>query len=243
MVGTAARDASLRDLILSEIRRLARRDGGKPPGKNTFARETGITEGKWSGVVWARWSDALSDAGFSANKRQAAYPKEFVVGKLADLCRRYGRQPTRPEIKMERRTDASFPSAGAVHRRFPTTAALTAGLWEIARKPDHADLAALLPLEVESTTAERSAPAEGWVYLLKSGGYYKVGRSDNVKRRLDEIKIAMPENVTLVHAIKTDDPPGIEAYWHKRFEATRANGEWFRLSRSDVRAFTRRSFQ
>ena len=77
---------------------------------------------------------------------------------------------------------------------------------------------------------------------MKSGRYYKIGRSNAVGRREYELAIQLPEKVTTVHTIKTDDPVGIEAYWHKRFQDKRKRGEWFELSTEDVQAFKRRKF-
>jgi hypothetical protein len=52
----------------------------------------------------------------------------------------------------------------------------------------------------------------GYVYLMKSGRYYKVGRSNAVGRCERELAIQLPEKANVVHSIKTDDPAGIESY-------------------------------
>lgn len=82
----------------------------------------------------------------------------------------------------------------------------------------------------------------GYVYLMKSGRYYKLGLSYAPGRREYELGIQLPEKLTTVHVIRTDDPSGIEAYWHKRFDQKRKGGEWFDLSAVDVAAFKRRKF-
>jgi len=67
----------------------------------------------------------------------------------------------------------------------------------------------------------------------------KIGRTKNPLRREGEVGIQLPEKLTPVHHIKTDDPAGIESYWHARFSSKRKEGEWFALTPVDVRAFKR----
>ena len=75
---------------------------------------------------------------------------------------------------------------------------------------------------------------------MKSGKHYKLGRSTCAEMRHYQLKILLPEKLELIHKIKTDDPPGIEEYWHNRFKEKRKGGEWFDLSASEVKAFKRR---
>ena len=93
--------------------------------------------------------------------------------------------------------------------------------------------------EPEAEPEEEKVRIE-YVYLMKSGRHYKIGKTNNLKRREREIRIEMPEKLVVIHHIETDDPFGIESYWHKRFSGQRRNGEWFELSTKDVKVFCSR---
>jgi hypothetical protein len=138
-----------------------------------------------------------------------------------------------------------WPSYNALYRRFGGKGELTKRFRVFAEsRPDLTDVLSYLPEAGEARqSSDTNLSSEGWVYLLRSGQHHKIGRSDTLERRIREIGIALPSSLLLVHAIRTDDPPGIESYWHRRFAASRANGEWFRLSASDVKAFKRRKYQ
>lgn len=235
----------MRAVILAEIKRIAEANGGKPPGVILFRKETGIPEGKWLGVYWPRWSDALAEAGFSANEWRGKLDSNELLRKFAEIVRDRGGIPARAELAILRRSGADVPHQKTLSAHFGGHAGLVAALRTYcAEREGFGDLLALLaevPGPPKPEPCDQSA--EGWVYLLKSGQHYKIGRSDQIETRVKKISIALPEATAMVHAIRTDDPPGIEAYWHRRFADRRANGEWFKLTAADVAAFIRRKFQ
>jgi hypothetical protein len=235
-----------RAAIIDEIRRAAATNGGIAPGQRQFEKLSGIASGQWRGKFWVRWSEALTEAGFEPNRLTEAIPREQILGCLAELTRRYGRFPTHAEVLIERERDKAFPHH-TVFARIGKQHERISALREFASaRPKFADILALLPEwspSVESLpTASTAMSGEGYVYMLKLGQHYKVGKTFSVPRRHREIALELPEKPDVIHAIRTDDPTGIEAYWHRRFAEKRTNGEWFALNAEDVKAFRLRKF-
>jgi hypothetical protein len=232
--------------ILDEIRRTATANDGTPLGVARFLQETGIKVTDWAGKFWVRWGDALREAGFEPNQFNAAFDRTMLIEKFVGLMRELGKFPVSRELKLKARTDKDFPSAN-VFARLGSKQELAREIWEYCKNhPGCQDVLALCePLATAEHSSESNGQSEvelGFVYLMKSGRFFKIGRSNAAGRREYELAIQMPERLSTVHSIRTDDAAGIEAYWHKRFESRRKNGEWFDLTTDDVAAFKRRKF-
>lgn len=199
------------------------------------------------GVHWARWNDAVREAGFAPNELNSAYTEEELLERLAALTTELGRLPTRGDLRFRESRDPEFPNS-KTFLRLGVKAERLQALAEYSRtRPAYELVARLCDNELSTAkpvSAAKSAPgtAVAFVYLAKSGRHYKIGRTSALGRREYELGLQLPERTKVVHVIRTDDAVGIEAYWHKRFEDKRGNGEWFALDTSDVSAFKRRKF-
>lgn len=233
--------------IIDEIRRTAAANNGKPLGLERFQRETGLRQSEWYGKHWVKWSDAISEAGFTPNAipEDTRIADDEILRQIAELIRRLGHFPTNPELIYEKQSNSEFPTRNVIRRRFGSKANLAKALVNFCRTGDFADIIAICePLAIGASQAvEGNGKPEsvkcGYVYLMKSGDFYKIGLSDAPGRREYDLGSHRPEGVEIVHTIKTDDPEGIEAYWHNRFRDKRKRGEWFDLTRDDVAAFKR----
>lgn len=241
--------------ILNEIKRTAVANGGMPLGRERFSKETGIKSHEWSGKYWARWSDALREAGFEPNALMTAYDENILIEKFIGLMRELNHWPVFAELRMKAHGNTGFPSH-TTFARLGSRRQLAAKILEYCNsRSGYEDIIALCePLAAEQIHELTEQPADnansttktGYVYmvLLTIGRErrYKIGKAVIVDRRLSQFSLQLPEKETLVHTISTDDAYGIEAYWHRRFANKNTNGEWFDLSADDVRAFKRRKF-
>ena len=80
--------------ILRAIKRTTQANGGTPLRKPDFESETGIKRYDWFGVYWARWSDALREAGCEQHHVRAA-PRQPQAKPLS-----YDRSRTAPSVRL-----------------------------------------------------------------------------------------------------------------------------------------------
>jgi hypothetical protein len=206
-----------------------------------FEQATGIKPYDWS-KYWARFGDALLEAGFKPNTLQRAYTDEYMLEQIALLTRELGKFPTDRERRMKRFNDPNFPDANVFYSHFKTKDQLVLKALEYAQtKPEHSDILEIIkdavPKKLTADGDKVETVSYGFVYLLKERpGHYKIGVSDDPERRVYELTKG-PYKPLLESKIQTDDPFGVEAYWHKRFEEKWMRGEWFKLNVADVKAF------
>lgn len=231
--------------ILDEVKRTAEENEGAVLGVARFEKETGISPYEW-GQHWARFGDLVTEAGLTPNTLQAAYSDDFLAEKAVGLIRKLGKFPTSGEIQVEKNNVADFPDRTVFWRRWSTKQGIAKAVIDFCESKGGLEDVIALCVPVANQQRKQQSTGEvnqnvqvGEVYLVKSGHHYKIGMTNNPVRRGNEIRIQLPERMDLIHSIKTDDPVGIERYWHKRFEPKRMQGEWFDLNSADVRAFKR----
>src|SRR5271155_5472290 len=97
-----------KEKILSEIRSMARDNGGVPLGAKRFSDNTGIEIAEVF-KYWPRWSDALREAGLPPNQLTAARDEDDLLGHLAAFVLELGHFPVRNEIDIRAREVPGFP--------------------------------------------------------------------------------------------------------------------------------------
>lgn len=242
-----------KDEILEAIRATTQRNGGKPLGRIRLLNETGIAEHHYSkfGTLGQLQREAVSDA----NRLNTAKSRADLIAQMIDLCCRYRRFPTSQQL---RQAHEEMPSRYSSHNTFnrlgKTNAAKAATVVaalsgnDCLTADEQTALDICLPIAEQAEAAPEDPSAQlngcGYVYLFRDGKAYKIGNSTDPDSRRDALQTGNPRRIELVHRILTDDPKGIEEYWHRRFSHCRIKttdrSEWFHLSRDEVATFRAR---
>lgn len=231
--------------IIEKIQEMGLRNNGTPPGKAAFTTATGIRPSAWCGKFWARWTDALRDAGLPRNVTTRRTLTVDICAAIVGVIRDLGHFPTYAELRIRRREDANFPGRAAVARIGGKANLIQCVSDYASSHPGHKDILDVCENALAKATylpSPDQLAKYNFVYLFRCGQLYKIGRSKQPHLRALQLDAQIPEEpVFVVHTIRTDDPVGIEAYWHGRFKDKRVQGEWFKLTTTDVRIFKSRS--
>ena len=214
-------------------------------------RATRIQASAWKGKYWARWTDAVREAGYDPNTITHKIPEEQILERLAAFIVRLGRFPVRNEINMEARSVPGFPVWQTIKKRYGGMPQTATKLLMFSRETGNTALRKLCEARLEreasrpvSASSDRPGAAlqVGFVYLKYSPSLrlYKIGKANNPKKRGAGISLLLPEDLVPKHEIRTDCPYILEKYWQNRFRAKKKQGEWFDLTPAEVDSFSSR---
>ena len=81
---------------------------------------------------------------------------------------------------------------------------------------------------------EPGPSSSGWIYVLRAGDYYKIGRAKDPIDRYSQLATLPPWPTEIVTTFECNEYEKMEKELHDLFSAKRANGEWFALDAEDV---------
>lgn len=236
--------------IIKKLKEWSEKHGGKTPSQKVFFEETEV--GIYDRMrYWPNYGALVKEAGLKPNKfDKTKYTKNQLCELFIQTIREKGKWPTRGILDVKHHGDADFPDSSTFYKKLGLTEALAKNILKFAKSEkgytDVIDVCETLLNDYESYEDKSDEAIEGtkhgWIYLLKTTfrgkSAYKIGETNDLKRRENELN--QPSNdQEIIHAIETDDPSGIEKYWHNRFKDKQLKGknEWFILNASDIRAF------
>src|SRR6266566_2169025 len=117
------------------------------------------------------------------------------------------------EIKRKARSSPGFPWHNTFSR-FGGKRHLAARLRDFCAARGESDVAAICSevagdARASEGTREKPSVPVGFVYLMRYGRHYKIGKTNALGRRERDLAILLPkDDLRVVHKIETDDPSG-----------------------------------
>lgn len=80
-----------------------------------------------------------------------------------------------------------------------------------------------------------------FIYLIKCGKLYKIGKAVDVDKRLKELSTGSAYPLTVKHKVTSLAAGKLESWLHQKFKPWRVRGEWFELPIESTRWFVSKS--
>lgn len=90
---------------------------------------------------------------------------------------------------------------------------------------------AIFNSKLGSTNTEESSN----IYLIDGGGWFKIGKADDIEKRIKALQTAFPHKLTCICKIKVRYPFDVEKFLHALFGQQRLEGEWFKFTDEQLR--------
>ena len=197
----------MKDEILNLLRDIAGTEGGDVSMRH-FMALSGIKEKQIVGAHWPTWNDAKRDAGLDTKPFvRERVQEDPIIPSIAVLLSTLERWPTENELRLAKKKNASIPSTRVFRRLSVDRNFLCKLETHCSGIPVMASVSNVISdklresLKVELT----SLSTVGYVYMMRSGRSYKIGRTNSPARRHREVRLDLPEPTNLVHSIETDD--------------------------------------
>jgi len=232
--------------IIKKVQKWSRENKGYTPGEKKFYEYAGIGIYDLKKHGWANYGELVGEARLTPNKfDKTKYSPEQLCKMFIEVIREKGKWPTRGVLDVKHLSITNFPDSSTFYNKLGLTRNLAKTILEFVEdKQGYDDVtdicnSAIEEFEDRDEFSEEEGITNGFVYLGKQHGDYKIGKANNANRRRDDITLLGSEPFELIHEIKTDDMNGVEKYWHNRFKSKLKRGEWFNLSTADIKAFKR----
>jgi len=240
-----------REDVLSKIKEWSRENGDSTPSEKVFFEYAGIGIHDLKKLGWSYYGALVKEAGLKPNKfDKTKYSKKNLTDLFINTIREENKWPTRGELDVKHYHNQNFPNYATFVNQLGLTGDIARSILDqVKYKKGFEDIEKICSLVAEKYKKDEIGRNDhqtvGEVYMFKyvnQSQPIKVGRSNDSFRRGIELSAGAHDRLELIYNIKTDDPEGIEKYWHNRFRRfgrEELANEWFKLKPDDIKAFKR----
>jgi hypothetical protein len=164
------------DYLIECVRRVARENGGQPPGESRFYRETKLTKNNLWDASIRSYGDLCELAGLPRNQLTQRLTPNQLFEPLAVLTLKLKRFPDVTDRKIARRADSTFPGYDAYRTAQDAKGSLDHQLLEWCKsRPEYSVAAEIVQTQISQQNGrpqkikQGSKQINGYVYLMRYG--------------------------------------------------------------------------